>query len=1201
MLAPAAHGNLGALEPGDDLAMGSASAFCREQVRSTGPTPTIRGSIESGNNFKRIGCLLGWWMVRGTLPAQADSFTLEFFRCWSGDRATEKQSPRVRARGSTFPLRERELGLYIDTMLACTLHEALAEAAVLRWHVEAWMYLVFVGLNSLSGAVPRPERGRWIQTEGRAAQSIRNRVEVRCQKDVAESSWTEEDWQKDMKSRVVGYGGEEIAVCECLTWEQVIPSLPPGEHGATVDALDWVGPRTKYFLQNPKELLKDPKDVVLPRLPGKVHVRAGDKLRIAEELVRRNVCQWIPLDKVYKVGEQPVLNGLFGVSKPSLLEDGRPILRLIMNLVGSNSTQEQLVGGCDSLPSITSWQSIVMDGNEVLSCHQSDMSSAFYLFRLPKVWQPYLSFNILVRGEDINGVRGAMYALACNVIPMGWHNSVGIMQEISENLMKRNGLSLVNQVVRGKVLPPWFSNVLDHAETEDRHWWHVYLDNFAAAERLLPSNDAQAASRCHELAEQAWSSSGVVSSEKKRVTGARQIVELGAEVDGVNHLLGVSTEKITKLIQTTLWFLAQRYLNKKHLQIIAGRWVFALQFRRPAMSVLDATWQFIGGKGKVTDKLKLQVRRELLSLIFMSPLLACDLGAKVADTMMASDASEIGGAVGVARSLTQEGKDFTQAASMAERGGGIEHAPILLISLFNGIGGCFRAYDVAGILPLARIAVECDDGANRITSRRWPGTDIVSDIHLVTRDLVRSWSRKYLGVLEIHIWSGFPCTDLSGVKYNRENLQGRNSQLFYEVPRVTNLVKEEFGPGVCVKEVVENVASMDEDAAREISAELGCIPYKLDPSQAVPMRRPRFCWSTESLEGLFPDVTLSQGRYWVDVHAEAPYPELGDWVEPGFSWKGGEQGYILPTCLKSIPRTQPPPRPAGLGKCDWATRQRWQDDQFRYPPYQYQEQYLFTSSTSWRLVNANEKELLLGYGHRHTELCWSASKIKQNKRGYSDARNSYLGDSFSIYSFVLFAVACARRFMPSVSYRHLVKRMGVSPGFRIQLRGYAPLQKGLCYGTPHELLRGLDLSPESLNRLLLRRANHTGSDIRIASGEIVNPKAFPRQSVQARWWHWEPVFAQRWKRKAHINVLELEALLLSVKHQVERFHCCNARIFHLSDSYVCISVVSKGRSASKQFQRVMRRLAALLLAHNLTLLIAHVESSENPTDAMSRQ
>ena len=103
-----------------------------------------------------------------------------------------------------------------------------------------------------------------------------------------------------------------------------------------------------------------------------------------------------------------------------------------MNLVGSSSTQEQLVGGCDSLPNITSWQSLVIEDGERLSCYQSDMSSAFYLFRIPSCWQPYLAFNVITNGINVKGDPNQLLALCCNVIPMGWQSSVGVMQEISD-------------------------------------------------------------------------------------------------------------------------------------------------------------------------------------------------------------------------------------------------------------------------------------------------------------------------------------------------------------------------------------------------------------------------------------------------------------------------------------------------------------------------------------------------------------------------------------------------------------------------------------------------------------------------------------------------------------------------------------------------------------------------------------------------
>ena len=148
----------------------------------------------------------------------------------------------------------------------------------------------------------------------------------------------------------MGYNGEEISTCQQLSWEQVIPSLPPEEHGGSIETLHWVSPRTREFLLNPSLLLKSPDDVKLPKLPGKIHVKPEDKMAIAHELVRRNICSWVPLELVYKVGSLRILNGLFGVKKATLLKSGESVLRLIMNLTGSNATQHQLEGALQIFP-----------------------------------------------------------------------------------------------------------------------------------------------------------------------------------------------------------------------------------------------------------------------------------------------------------------------------------------------------------------------------------------------------------------------------------------------------------------------------------------------------------------------------------------------------------------------------------------------------------------------------------------------------------------------------------------------------------------------------------------------------------------------------------------------------------------------------------------------------------------------------------
>ena len=75
----------------------------------------------------------------------------------------------------------------------------------------------------------------------------------------------------------------------------------------------------------------------MPKLQGKVHIPPGEVDDIVNELIQRNVCDWVPLQNVMHFRGEPVLNGVFGVEKPVVLPSGKPVLWFIMNLVASNS------------------------------------------------------------------------------------------------------------------------------------------------------------------------------------------------------------------------------------------------------------------------------------------------------------------------------------------------------------------------------------------------------------------------------------------------------------------------------------------------------------------------------------------------------------------------------------------------------------------------------------------------------------------------------------------------------------------------------------------------------------------------------------------------------------------------------------------------------------------------------------------------
>lgn len=86
-----------------------------------------------------------------------------------------------------------------------------------------------------------------------------------------------------------------------------------------------------------------------------------------------------------------------------------------------------------------------------------------------------------------------------------------------------------------------------------------------------------------------------------------------------------------------------------------------------------------------------------------------------------------------------------------------------------------------------------------------------------------------------------------------------------------------------------------------------------------------------------------------------------------------------------------------------------------------------------------------------------------------------------------------------------------------------------------------------------------------------------RATVPAQCWKWKVVCGSKWaNQKEHINGLELRAILTSLRW---RF---NTRLFHLTDSSVCLHALTRGRTSSRRLRRPMPRI------------------NENPADRPSR-
>ena len=608
------------------------------------------------------------------------------------------------------------------------------------------------------------------------------------------------------------------------------------------------------------------------------------------------------------------------------------------------------------------------------------------------------------------------------------------------------------------------------------------------------------------------------------------------------------------------------------------------------MAVLSRSWDYIrpGGRRWMAWDI---VRKEVSLLIALSPLLQFDLRTTFSPIVTVSDASESGGAVGVSTGLTPSGKEL-QARVASPTAGPVE-ASILVISAFNGIGGCFRAYDLAGIRPTALIAIEIDSSANRVVKSTWPHCLLVLDVNLVTLDMVKHWANLFPRVTEVHVWGGFPCVHLSSARSDRLNLEGEGSNLFFKLVDLIEWCEHVFAPRVPVEFVIENVFSMDVSARQQISLRLAIKPLKLDPADCTPMSRPRLAWISKPVE-VTPGVTFTDWGDFVEVTMDAIFPGADTWMEKGFH--PTTQGVTYPTFMKAIVRRRPPPSPAGIRRCDDSTLSRWQSDSYRFPPYQYRYEYLLRRDDGFlRYLNVPEREALMGAGFGATMFCKSASDIKSHPADYWDKRYSLLGDGFSMLSFGWIASQMASTFAPTMTPQQLIDRFGLAPGASLHPLYRCTLQARLAYGE--------DLHVENREQLvshISRHVAHNGSDVCVALGIPFSSKQGNHSSLRALWWFWKILYSAKWKFPTHINALEMRMVVQAVRWRSRFRKFCNCRWLHLADSMVCNYILSKGRTSSRLLQPLVRQHAALLLALNSVELHGHVDSSENPTDAPSR-
>ena len=197
------------------------------------------------DSLQRTGCVMAWLIVTGSVTSGHLNSKLLKTLFDSG------AWPRADHRRSALPLRMGEFETLVNWLKSCSLAEAVRIDNVGRWCDEAWSYVACFACNSLLN-VSRPlAAGGWSVLERRMANAIRLSV-TKLTRHGQAAEFCVESLEKELRGKRVNYQGEEVGTCEKLTLCQVLPALPPKEHGGCIDVLDFVSQGTRRLLKNPR-------------------------------------------------------------------------------------------------------------------------------------------------------------------------------------------------------------------------------------------------------------------------------------------------------------------------------------------------------------------------------------------------------------------------------------------------------------------------------------------------------------------------------------------------------------------------------------------------------------------------------------------------------------------------------------------------------------------------------------------------------------------------------------------------------------------------------------------------------------------------------------------------------------------------------------------------------------------------------------
>lgn len=385
--------------------------------------------------------------------------------------------------------------------------------------------------------------------------------------------------------------------------EVSLPSSPP-----TCDLLSKLPEEVAAIYQDPANLLRADEakqDLPRPYIGGSL----AERTRLMQRM--------LTLGMVAFTTEPAVVNGLFPVPKPNGSQ------RLIIDARPANAVFQPPPPVSLPLPPDLA----AMEASGPFFIAGLDVADFFHRLRLPAAYQPYFALPP-VRGPDVGRTEEWVWPM-CTTLPMGWSHSVFLAQTVHEHFLAHDpAMPAQPRIGRDQPVDP----------AKGAHV--VYIDDFNMMHGQRDIIDSE-----FQTSRARYPANGLDNNTKKDVPPTQEAKVLGLVVNGRRGRLELPAEKCTQLILATQSLLSIGECSGHTLSKVIGHWTWFALVRRPALSVFNAAYQFTVSAGARVRRLWPSVRRELMVICDLAPLIWSSITNDWFDRAVAFDASTLAAGV----------------------------------------------------------------------------------------------------------------------------------------------------------------------------------------------------------------------------------------------------------------------------------------------------------------------------------------------------------------------------------------------------------------------------------------------------------------------------------------------------------------------------------------------------------------------------